>query len=240
MFDEYHYRVELHAHTKPASHCGQMTSDELVKRYAAVGCHALAITNHFMFCEQDAENYVDCYLRDFTLAQEAGKKYGMTILLGAEIRFSGNDNDYLIFGIDREDLIRIYPMLSGNVRDFYPQFHNDRNVIIQAHPYRGAHADLFPDALDGAEVFNLHPNHNPAMAWAAAFAEAQDHARSQGFIISCGSDCHTEDVVGMGFTMTRSLPADTFALADILKKHDYIMNVAGNLIIPENSTALHE
>ena len=43
----YPYRIELHAHTKPVSPCGEMLPEQLVQAYADAGFHAVVITNHF-------------------------------------------------------------------------------------------------------------------------------------------------------------------------------------------------
>lgn len=48
----------------------------------------------------DRQKCIDTYLTDYKLAVETGKKYGINVILGCEIRFSENLNDYLLFGID--------------------------------------------------------------------------------------------------------------------------------------------
>lgn len=49
-------------------------------------------------------NKIDMYLKGFRLAEEEGKKTGVNILLGMELRFKENFNDYLVYGIDEDFL----------------------------------------------------------------------------------------------------------------------------------------
>ena len=49
------------------------------------------------------------------------QKQGINVILGAEIRFTENVNDYLIYGIDEDELITIYDMLDLGIKEFYKQ-----------------------------------------------------------------------------------------------------------------------
>ena len=68
-FSEYRYRIELHAHTKPASRCSDIIPERLVEAYAALGYDTVVLTNHIR------PNYTldDClqHIRDFQKAQAA-------------------------------------------------------------------------------------------------------------------------------------------------------------------------
>lgn len=71
--EEYQYKTELHLHTFPASACGDVSPELAVKTY----------------------------LLDYDEAVKTGEKYGINVILGCEIRFTENVNDYLLFGIDK-------------------------------------------------------------------------------------------------------------------------------------------
>ena len=43
----YPYRLELHAHTSPASRCGEVKPDDVVTIFHNAGYDGIAITNHF-------------------------------------------------------------------------------------------------------------------------------------------------------------------------------------------------
>ena len=95
---EYKYKIETHAHTSPASPCARVKPEEVIKRYAEIGFSAIAITNHFCkhsFIVDEYEAAKNAVLEDFYAARNAGEKYGITVILGMEMRFPENSNDYL-------------------------------------------------------------------------------------------------------------------------------------------------
>ena len=47
LLKQYKYRIELHAHTSPASGCSEITPKEMVDTYKSLGYDAVTITNHF-------------------------------------------------------------------------------------------------------------------------------------------------------------------------------------------------
>ena len=47
ILSDYTYTTELHAHTNPASFCGDFPANEVVDFYRAAGVTTLSITNHF-------------------------------------------------------------------------------------------------------------------------------------------------------------------------------------------------
>ena len=44
---QYPVRIELHAHTKPASSCGDVPTEEVLRIFKDDGYDGIAITNHF-------------------------------------------------------------------------------------------------------------------------------------------------------------------------------------------------
>ncbi|MDA6864799.1 hypothetical protein OSL55_27745, partial [Escherichia coli] len=78
---------------------------------------------------------MDHYLSGYKASKKRGDELGFDVILGAELRFPQNDNDYLVYGID-EDWLRSNPyMCCTSAREFYEKFHNEV-LIIHAHPYR--------------------------------------------------------------------------------------------------------
>ena len=137
------------------------------------------------------------------------------------------DNDYLIYGICEEDLSEIIKLLDYGIDNFYKEFKNDRNIIIQAHPFRNGMELANPKSIDGIEVFNLHPGHNSRIAFAAQYASAHD------FIITCGSDFHHYGHEGISAILTKEPIKDSYHLAQILKSRDYIIDISGYKVIPK-------
>lgn len=229
MFEDYKYRIELHAHTSPASGCSEISPEVLVQTYHDIGCHAVVITNHFTYalCSGDKSNekIVADYMDDFYRAKSAGNRLGLTVLFGMELRFYENNNDYLLFGADENEALKISCMLGQGIHDFRQNYRNEHSVLIQAHPFRNGTEEIDPSLLDGIEAFNMHPHHNSRIAVAAKYA------RKYGLIATAGTDYHHFNHEGLGITLTRSLPGDSYELAALLKSRDFKMEIGGYLLL---------
>ena len=137
--DIYKYKTELHAHSLPVSKCSKVYAPELVALYKERGAHSIVLTNHFtpahaqgISKDQMVSEHIDAYRH---LKSEA-EKAGMCAILGMELRFVQNINDYLVFGIDENDVNTIYDYMEKDIEVFCREFKNPRNCIIQAHPFR--------------------------------------------------------------------------------------------------------
>lgn len=226
---EYKYKIDTHCHTKPVSPCGEILPEELIKGYKETGADAVVITNHFFrsILPPTKEEAVKYWLSDFYKTLDAGEKYGIKVILGMEIRFPQNQNDYLVYGIDEEFVKKAYDYVATDLETFYKTLKDDKNVILQAHPFRNNMELADPSFLDGIEVFNMHPGHNSRVA--LAYRYAQKH---EDFIITAGTDFHHKGHQGMGFLLAKTLPSDSFSFAEILKSKDYLMLLGGCIVIP--------
>ena len=226
---DYVYKTEMHAHSWPSSACSQIPPENVVKTYAGLGYTTVVLSNHFNPFMRDYDNKDEAlksYLRDYHTAVEYGKKYGIHIVLGCEIRFTENANDYLLFGIDEEFLTDAYDYITQGIDAFSKWFRNDKRVLVQAHPFRSGMTEVDPKLLDGIEVFNMHPNHNSRVAVAAQYARKND------FIMTCGTDYHHVTHEGMISLLTKKPITDSFELASVLKSRDYLFDMSGCVIIP--------
>lgn len=230
IIDEYKFKIEMHAHTTPVSPCSCVTPEEMARAYAERGYDAVVITNHFIYEILNTlpkEEAMEYYMSGYEQTCEAAKKYGLHILLGAEIRFTQNINDYLIYGLDKALLGKIYDYLPKGIEAFRNEVKLDKSVFIQAHPFRDGMETVDPGLLDGIEVFNMHPDQNSRIAVAARYAS------ENGFsIVTAGSDFHYPKCGhdGLSAIRTKVLPEDSYALADILKKGEYVIDISGNII----------
>lgn len=227
---DYKYKIETHAHTSPVSGCADLTPKEVLERYADLGFSAIAITNHFstaVFENLSKETIINNYIKDYYNAINAASKYGIKVILGIEIRFPENSNDYLVYGFDEDEMGTLYDLTSTDYVSFYKEFKNDKNVILQAHPFRNGITVQDPKYLDGIETFNMHPAHNSRIGIATRFAKEHPH-----LLTTCGSDFHNEGYQGLGGILTKTLPNNSFELAELLKSRDYLFNVAGSIVIP--------
>lgn len=213
----YTKRIEMHAHTKPTSSCSDITPEELINTYQANGYDAVCLTNHFYENNQTVEDYISAYRKTKAL----GEKAGLTVLLGMEIRFAReNVNDYLVYGITEEDVSRAATYLTGTIEEFYCGFKNERNVILQAHPFRNNMTPVDPALLDGIEAFNLHPNHNSRIGIAGRFIRENPDR-----IAICGTDFHHLGMEALCALTTSEVPENSEALATILKSGDFGMEI---------------
>ena len=230
MFDKYKYKTELHAHTSPASTCSEIPPQQLVEIYKSNGYDSIAVTNHFTFSSlngDDADSYFNRFLEDFYCCREYGEKANLNIIFGAEIRFSENRNDYLIYGICPEDMNDIKKLLDIGIDEFYKNYKNDRNIIIHAHPFRDSASLVSPASLDGIEAFNMHPNHNSRVALATKYA------REHNLIPVCGTDFHHPGQECLSAIFTKEKIIDSYQLAKVIKSQDYIMEVGGYKLLSD-------
>ena len=221
------YTAELHAHTNPASPCGDFPANEVVDFYAAAGVSTLAITNHFNseLTKGDIKENVKIYLNDYRLAKDAAKD-DINVVLGIEIRFDESNNDYLVFGIDEDELEFYASLTPYGIENFYKEAKNERNVIIQAHPYRKG-VTLAPlNSIDGIEAYNLHPHHNQKNALAARYARAND------LLVTGGSDFHHVSHHALCLMRTQNELKDSFDIANAIKSRNVVFDFSGSIIIP--------
>ena len=104
------YKIETHLHTTYISHCGWLGAQAIMKAYSAAGYDAICVTDHY---NRDTFDYIEMDLstpgsktRDFLLGyhrlKREGEKYGIRVYAGAELRFDGSQNDYLLYGFHDE------------------------------------------------------------------------------------------------------------------------------------------
>ena len=232
--ETYPYRIEMHAHSHPVSYCGEASPKRVVEIYHELGYHGVVLSNHFaykggLFSEEGTkEELLKRYLDAFAEAKETAEKLGMKAYLAAELRFAENNNDYLLYGVDETILSEAYDLLSGTLAEYREKTDLSKSVLIQAHPFRQGIQLVDASLLDGVETLNLHPGHNAAVGIAIKYAKENKLS-----VTIAGSDFHHLDKKheGVAAVRMRELPADTFALAEMLKNGDYILEIGGEAIV---------
>ena len=159
------YKYELHAHTSECDPYARLSACELVHLYKNVGYDGMVITDHYMelfythwFSDEleglTHEQQIARWLKGFRTAKEEGRKIGFTVLAGAEVRFNGYPNDYLIYGL-QEDFFYTAPRLNElkNVQELLAVLPPDV-CVVQAHPFRDDMVVANPEGLFGLEVYN--------------------------------------------------------------------------------------
>ena len=123
-FSEYKYKLEMHCHSKPVSFCARCTVQEVAERYKALGYDGIVLTNHFnkSDCErrgEGLEKFVEGYIKDYRDLKEECEKLGIRVYLGMEIKFSNvNANEYLVYGVDEDDVRKAADFLDERLRNF--------------------------------------------------------------------------------------------------------------------------
>lgn len=122
------YKIETHLHTTYISHCGWLGAQAIMKAYSAAGYDAICVTDHY---NRDTFDYIEMDLstpgsktRDFLLGyhrlKREGEKYGIRVYAGAELRFDGSQNDYLLYGFHDELLADPERVMSEGLEAFAP------------------------------------------------------------------------------------------------------------------------
>lgn len=226
--EKYPYSLELHAHTSPASGCASISPVELLDVLHKNGCDAVAITNHFYKTDMEKDAYIEKFRKDYFDALEHGKKLGMKVYLGAELRFKNEcGNDYLFYGYDVAQLEEMYGYLDGTLEEFVSGFKTDDMFITQAHPFRGSSQRGYEKFLDGIEAFNVNPGSNTKIVL------AMKYARQCGKPYFAGTDYHhlNEDYERIAATRTANIPENERELVKLFKSGDYLCEVAGKILI---------
>ena len=219
------YRLELHAHTSPASRCSQVSPEDVITIFHNAGYNGIAITNHF-YEKPYKDEFLKIYRDDFLKAYETGKKLGMKVYLGAELRFvNENDNDYLLYGFELDELEEMYSHISGTLEDFVRDFKTDSMFLLQAHPFRNDMERGFEQFLDGVEAFNMHPNHNSRVALAMKYAD------EHGKIATAGTDYHHIGHDNLCATRSSVLPENEAELVSLLRSGNFIYEISGKVVV---------
>lgn len=225
----YPYKTELHAHTYPISPCGKLTPENVVRVHAASGVHSLVIANHLgpnQYNSRTESELCRDFLADYERAVEASRGLDIDVIFAVEIHFLGTNNDYLVFGVCPDDIARLVSYVPSDIRTFYEEFKNERNVIIHAHPFRDKMEPVPLGYVDGIEAFNLHAAHNSRVGIAARFAREND------LLVTGGSDFHDPDKQNMCLMRTKQRLRDSYDVAAAIKSRDVIFDSFGTLMIP--------
>ena len=223
ILKDYSYTTELHAHSFPVSGCGDFPADEVVKFYKEAGTTSLVLTNHlgpFNYTEG-----ADFYLSDYYKARDASGN-DINVILGVEMRFTENSNDYLVYGVSEEDIPRFIELVPHGIENFYKEVKSERNVIIQAHPFRKG-VTLAPlDSIDGIESFNIHPGHNSRVGIGARYAKLKD------LLVTGGTDFHHEGHQALCLMRSKEEMKNSYDVAEAIKSRNVIFDCSGHIVIP--------
>ena len=216
------YLFDPHTHTAETSKCGRLPAAEVVDRYVRHGFAGLVVTDHLhpeylsrIDTDHDWNAVCDHYLSGYRASKRRGDEVGLQVLLGAELRFPENDNDYLVYGID-EQWLRSNPYVCCmSAREFFQKFH-DQVLIIHAHPYRDGNTTVFEDAVHGTEIINGNPRHDNYNDRALELAR-----RHPEYYRLAGSDTHEDGDEARAGVILPERPVDSFAYKALIEQHRF-------------------
>lgn len=220
------YLYETHVHTSEVSHCGHVAAADVVRTYIGLGYNGIVLTdhiNHSTFRKmRDAtwDEKMTFYLTAYKIAVETAASINpdFKVLLGAELRIDGFDNDYLLFGVD-ETFLRAHPdLMQMDFSAMADCVHDAGLLLVQAHPFREDMTIVDWTKLDGVEVFNGNPGHESNNPIANTWAERH------GLIKTSGNDYHGSFGDTLGGIRTAEPIADNADLLRILKSGTYELN----------------
>lgn len=217
------FKIETHLHTNISSACGQLTPQQIVDAYIAAGYSGLILTDHY---NRDTFRHlnVDCaapgdklgaFLTGYRELARIGQKRGLKVYRGAEVRFDGSWNDYLLYNYSDELLRDPEAVFTMGVERFYALVQGDGALLVHAHPYRNGGTPTTAAALDGVEVLNMNHHHDNRNDL------ARDFARQHGLLETSGSDCHEFSHVGNGGILVEKLPENDRELVALLRSGNY-------------------
>ena len=156
---------------------------------------------------------MDHYLAGYRKAREHANGR-INVLLGVELQFVGEHNDYLIYGITEDFLYGnpdIHRMTLRSLRNILPP----EALIIHAHPFRTGSTITNPELIDGVESYNGgtgDANNDFAKLWAERFSLLQ----------TSGSDYHGGSVSSIkGGIATNEPITDVIQLTRIFRNQAY-------------------
>ena len=213
------YRIETHFHTAETSPCGHVPAADGIRLYQQLGYDAVVVTDHFFtgFFEKLAPlpwvAQVDRYLDGWRRAERAGSACGVQVLLGLEYAFPGTRDDMLVYGVTPELLYANPELYRLGPAGFERFVRSHGLLVIQAHPFRPYISRVYEELVEGLEVHNGNPRH------LSDNARAERLARANGWIGISGSDFHQPGDEGQGGILLPELPADSVALAAMLRRN---------------------
>lgn len=217
------FKTELHCHSNDISCCARVSTTEIIETFTKSGYSTLVLSNHFntdTMINRGAKSWdewIDMFIGAYQkLKDEAEGK--LNILLGMELRFDENCNDYLVFGVT-EKFLKGHPnMLQMNPHSFHEIAKENGCLFVQAHPFRNGMTVVRPDGLDGVEVFNGHFGHDSrndiADMWADKFS----------LIKTSGTDFHYITSPANGGIFTEKEITTMEELIETLKSGNYTLN----------------
>lgn len=191
----YNFKYETHLHTSEVSDCATCCGAEQARIYKELGYAGIIVTDHFFngnTCiprNLPWEERVNRFFKGYENAYLEGKKIGLSVFFGWEESFMGTD--FLVYGLDKNWLLKHQDILSWDIPEHYKRIHADGGYFVHAHPFREAsyikEIKLFPEYEDAIEICNASHKDPKFNIHAARYALLHNKP------VTGGSDAHHAD-----------------------------------------------
>lgn len=215
------YKIETHLHTCHSSPCGKVDAETICALYAKAGYHGIVVTDHFFryTCKPHCWNipydrFFGVFLEGYHRMCKAAEPFGLKIYKGAEVRFDGSVNDYLLFGYPDDLLQDPDTVFSMGLERFSKLCRDAGALLVQAHPHRGECSPADPRLVDGYEVRNRNNDNGLTQAL------ADQHPQ---LVQLSGSDFHRPEHACWGGIQVDALPGNEAELVSLLRRGDYTL-----------------
>jgi predicted metal-dependent phosphoesterase TrpH len=212
--------IDMHVHTSEVSPCGKVDAKTVVHEYVKAGYDAIVITDHFNDYVLESfdgtkKERVERYLKGYDIAYQQGLNKGLKVFLGVECRLAGKEEDYLLYGVEKEFLYNNPELYKCSQKQLYKLCKENGILLYQAHPFRNCCRPQNPDYLDGVEIFNGNPRHDSKNELAKEFALKYKHLKWVS-----GSDYHQILDIGTGGIRTNADIINERDLAKALRENE--------------------
>ncbi len=175
------------------------------------GYAGIIVTDHFFYGNTAVDrglpwqDWVHEFCSGYRDALETGKQIDLDVFFGWESGYNGTE--FLIYGLDEEWLMAHPEIKDATVQEQYKLVKESGGAVFQAHPYREEYyipkVRLYPDDIDGIEVFNAS---NKLRDGIDVFNErAEKYALKNNFPTTCGSDIHCSEPIMSGVEFDKRL-----------------------------------
>lgn len=198
------YKTETHLHVSEVSPCAELTAVEMVNLYHEAGYKTIFVSDHLMqsYCDSLGDipwqDKMTIFLSGYYKAKHEGEKYGMNILMSAEVAFVGSPNHYLVYGITKGFLDSYPDLCRMSPEEFYEIAKANGVFVSEAHPNRDRICFPTPHCVDAFEVCNTNPRHDDYSG------ETKALATEKNLYMTGGSDAHQPCDIGGGGIATET------------------------------------
>lgn len=220
------YNIELHFHTAESSHCGRVPAADGVRQYKENGYSGIVVTDHFSEHERGGpkgnswNEVCNRFLTGYHAAKKAAEDMDFHVFLGMEIRFTHDENDFLVYGFAEEFLKRHPWIYMKELPDLAELAKKENLYITQAHPFRPKCSLADPIYLHGIEVYNGNPRHDSHNDLALRAAKEYQLG------MTVGSDFHQPEDLSDRCAGFERMPHTEQELEEMLRNGDFIIEGA--------------